>query len=150
VEITLHWKRAELPLPMCWEANVSHSLSCARMHLEHREMSHRCHTQPANPGPRVSSLYQTPSAKIKEELQTLLMFQTNQLLTLSYCINNLKRHWTSTNISFSVTLDPNCYQRCQGTPTLLFRVRFLVHNRSSGIFSAYCSNSRFLPQGLQA
>lgn len=39
-EIILAWKRAGLPLPMCWEANVSHSLSCARMHLEHREMSH--------------------------------------------------------------------------------------------------------------
>ena len=82
----LHWKRAELLLPMCWEANVSHSLSCARMHLEHREMSHRCHTQPANPSLRVSSLYQTPNAKIKEELQTLLVFQTYQLLAITYII----------------------------------------------------------------
>lgn len=34
-------------------------------------MSHRCHTQLANPSPKISSLYQIPSAKIKEELQTL-------------------------------------------------------------------------------
>lgn len=70
-EIILAWKRAGLPLPMCWEADVSHSLSCAGMHLEHREMSHRCHTQLANPSPKSSSLYQIPNAKIKEELQTL-------------------------------------------------------------------------------
>lgn len=150
VEIILRWKRAKLPLPMCWKANVSHSLSRARMHLEHREMSHRCHTQPANWSPRVILSYQTQNAKIKEELQTLLMFQTNQLLTLSYCINNLKHHWTNMNISFSVTLDPKCYQWRQEAPAPVLRVRLLVHNRSSGIFNAQCSNSRLLPQVLQA
>lgn len=55
-------------------------------------MSLRYHTQPANPSQRVSSLYQTFKAKIKEELRTLLVFQISKLLKLSYCINNLKHH----------------------------------------------------------
>lgn len=55
-------------------------------------MSHRCHTQPANPSQRISSLYQTPNANIKEELQTLPMFQNHKLLTLSCGASNLKHH----------------------------------------------------------
>ena len=74
-KIILHWKRAEQPQSVCW--NVSYSLSRARMHLEHEDMSWTCHTQPASPSPRVSSFYQAPKAKIKAELQTLFMFQIN-------------------------------------------------------------------------